>query len=134
MYSTVRYDLLAVPQGAPVWDEFGEHPLVTEKRGRSELRGGVPQLNLGLTIARVKGRAQAEALFRELRATVQVLPGAQPRGDQEPFYVSVGIKARPGRRALVLQLSDEPEDGVYELSLNVWFNEDDPLWDGGDGA
>ena len=34
--SSARYDLLTVPQGAPVWDEFGEHPLVTEMRGRRE--------------------------------------------------------------------------------------------------
>jgi len=47
LYTTVRYDRLAVPQGGQFWDEFGMHPLVSEKRGRNELRGGQPQLDLG---------------------------------------------------------------------------------------
>ena len=131
LYSTARYDLLVVPQGAPVWDEFGEHPLVSEKRGRGELRGGMPQLDLALTVAAVRGRAAAEKLFNELKATVVALPSAQPRGDQYQWQVSVGIKTRPGRRSMTLSLADEPEEGVYLIDLIVDSNRDDPLWDGG---
>lgn len=135
--SSARYDLLTVPQGAPVWDEFGEHPLVTEMRGRSELRGGKPQVKLGVVLARVRTRAAAERLFNELKPVVMTLPGAQPRGQQEAFWVSVGVRARPGRRIVVLQLPDEPDDpeaGLYQIGLDVSFNEDDPSWDGGGGG
>ena len=85
---------------------------------------------MGLTIARVKSRAEAQKLFAELKAVVKALPGAQPRGEEEPNWVSVGIKARPNRRVVVLQMGDEPEDGAYEITLTVGFNEDDPSWDG----
>jgi len=134
--SSARYDLLTVPQGAPVWDEFGEHPLVTEMRGRSELRGGLPQVKLNVTMARVRSRAAAEKLFNELKPIVLGLPGAQLRGQQEPYWVSVGVRARPGRRIVVLQLPEEPDDpetGTYAIDLSVSFNEDDPSWDGGGG-
>jgi|GEM_PF-6118333 len=134
---SVRYDLLTVPQGAPVWDEFGEHPLVTELRGRSELRGGKPQVKLGVVVARVRTRAAAERLFNELKPVVLSLPGAQPRGQQEAFWVSVGVRARPGRRIVALQLPEEPDDpetGTYQIGLDVSFNEDDPSWDGGGGG
>jgi hypothetical protein len=135
--SSVRYDLLTVPQGAPVWDAFGEHPLVTEMRGRSALRGGQPQVKLGVVVARVRSRAAAETLFKELAPVVSGLPGAQPRGPQDKFWVSVGVRARPARRILVLQLPDEPDDpetGTYAIGLDVSFNEDDPSWDGGGGG
>jgi len=134
MYSTVRYDLLVVPQGARVWTEFGDHPLMTEKRGRNDLRNGLPQLDLGLTLAAVKNRAAAEKIFNDLKAVVVALPGVQPRGDQYPFQVSVGIKARPNRRSITLLLSDEAEDDGFWIDLRVGFNDDDPVWDGGGGA
>lgn len=133
MYSTVRYDLLVVPQGAPVWDEFGLHELVTEKRGRSELRNGLPQLDLGMVLAPVRNRAAAEKLFNELKAVVLALPGAQPRGDQYQFQISVGVKARPNRRSLTLSLGDEAEENGFVILLRVASNEDDPAWDGGGG-
>ena len=123
--SSARYDLLTVPQGAPVWDEFGEHPLVTEMRGRSELRGGLPQVKLNVTMARVRSRAAAEKLFNELKPIVLGLQGAQLRGQQEPYWVSVGVRARPGRRIVVLQLPEEPDDpetGTYAIGLSVSFN------------
>lgn len=134
MYSTVRYDVLVAPQGAQVWDEFGEHPLLTEKRGRNDLRNGLPQLALDMPIAAVRNRAAAEKLFNELKAVVLVLPGAQRRGDQYPFQVSVGVKARPDRRSITLWLSDEAEENGFVIDVRVAFNEDDPVWDGGGGA
>lgn len=137
LYSTVRYDLLTVPTGAIVWDEVGDHPLVTEKRGRGELREGMPQVDLGLFLARLPNRAAAERLYNELKPVVLSLPGAALRGEQYPFYTSVGVRARPGRRVMTLQLSDEPDDpetGAYFLSLDVSFNLDDPSWDGGEGT
>lgn len=136
LYSTVRYDLLTIPTGAIAWDEVGDHPLVTEKRGRGELREGMPQVDFGLFLARLPNRAAAERLYNELKPVVLSLPGAALRGDQYPFYTSVGVRARPGRRVMTLQLSDEPDDpetGEYLLSLDVSFNLDDPSWDGGKG-
>lgn len=127
LYSTVRYDLVVAPKGMPV-DDF-DHPLVVEKRGKSELRNGQPQMNVGLTVARLPQRAAAEKLFKELKAVVQAFPGTQPRGEPEPFWVSVGVKKRSSRRVIVLSLGDEPEDGAYVIFLNVGFNEDDPSWD-----
>jgi len=61
---------------------------------------------------------------------VLTLPGAQPRGDQYPFQVSVGSKTRPNRRSLTLSLGDDAEDGGYVIDLRVGANEDDPLLDG----
>lgn len=132
--STVRYDVVVVPQGSPQWaGEFFDHDLITEKRGSSEVRDGKPQMSLDLTVARTKDRAAAEKLFTELKAVVLSLPGTEPRGQLEPFWVSVGIRNRPNRRTIVLQMPNEPEDdqGTYVISLRVGFNEDDPSWDGG---
>lgn len=135
LLASSRHDLLVVPQGAAVWDEFGEHPLVTVKAGRNDLRAGQPQVDMGV-VWRAPNRAAAEKLFNELKAVVLALPGAQPRGDQERFWVSVGVKARPNRRVLTLQLPEEPDDpetGSYGIGLDVSFNLDDPTWDGGQG-
>lgn len=135
LLASARYDLLVVPQGADVWDEFEDHPLVTVKAGRNDLRAGQPQVDMGVDW-RVPNRAAAEKLFNELKAVVLALPGAQPRGTQERFWVSVGVKARPNRRILTLQLPEEPDDpdtGAYGVGLNVSFNLDDPSWDGGQG-
>jgi hypothetical protein len=80
--------------------------------------------------------AAAEKLFNELKPIVLGLQGAQLRGQQEPYWVSVGVRARPGRRIVVLQLPEEPDDpetGTYAIGLSVSFNEDDPSWDGGGG-
>jgi hypothetical protein len=130
MYSTVRYDVLVVPQGAQVWNVVGDHPLVTEKRGRDELRNGVPQLDFSITLAAVRNRAAAEKLFTELKAVVLALPGVQPRGEQYPYQISVGVKARPDRRSITLSLGDEAEENGYAIDLSVAFNADDPFWDG----
>lgn len=127
------YDLIVVPQGAAVWLDDFYNATVRVQQSRGDLRNGQPQVKLGLFAARVPGKAAAQALFKEWKAGVLALPGAQLRGDQDFYYTSVWTKARANRRALTMQLSDEPEEGAYTILLDVSFNEDDPL-DGGGGG
>lgn len=122
------YDLLTVPQGSSVWlDENIYNAQVSVKQGRNDIRNGQPQTNLGLFFAKIPNRKEAENVFNQMKAVVASLPGAVPRGDQYPFYISVWTKGRANRRIMTLQLGEEAEDGVYVIDLNASFNEDDPM-------
>lgn len=123
----VVYDLLTVPMGSSVWLDDFYNAQVSVKQARSDIRNGQPQTKLGFFFAKIPNRKEAENLFLQMKAVIQSLPGAIPRGDQYPFYISVWTKGRSNRRIMTFQLGEEAEDGVYVLSLDASFNEDDPL-------
>jgi hypothetical protein len=131
---SATYDLIVVPQGAAVWLDDFYNATVSVKQGRYDLRNGQPQVKLGLFAARVTSKSAAQSLFKEWKSVALGLPGAQLRGDQYPNFISIWTKGRANRRSLTLQVSDEPEDGAYVISLDVSFNEDDPLDGGGGGG
>jgi hypothetical protein len=121
------YDLLTVPMGSSVWLDDMYNAQVSAKQARSDIRNGQPQTKLGIFFAKIPNRKEAENLFLQMKAVIQSLPGAVPRGDQYPFYISVWTKGRSNRRMMTFQLGEEPEEGAYVLSLDASFNEDDPL-------
>lgn len=131
---SASYDLIVVPQGAAVWLDDYYNATVSVKQGRYDLINGQPQVKLDLFAARVPSKTAAQSLFKEWKSVVLSLPGAQLRGDQYPNYVSIWTKGKTNRRSMTLQVSDEPEDGVYVISLDASFNQDEPLDNGGGGG